>query len=282
MDTETPVDSAQLSSLENELSEAKKCEEQTQLTLQAILQQIKALSLSEPSTQTSSSAAARTTSTSHPQLRASPPNEFSGDRSTGLAFLNSCKLYLSLCSEQFIDDQTKVHWALSYMKGGHAAQFSDRVLRKEAYDQFPMFSTWADFEREFTLQFLPPHRNVDAANRLESTSFYQGKRSVKEYLDEFCYLIDEAGYEEGLGIVMKFQRGLNPSLQNQIAILGQGQPSDDDSKAWYAAAHLYEQSRASNATFIHSHPAPSRLTSLVRPNMVAAPCLSPADKCILG
>ena len=94
------------------------------------------------------------------QLKASPPNEFSGDRRAGLAFLNSCKLYLSLCPEQFADDQTKIHWALSYMKEGRAAQFSDRVLRREAYDQFSMFATWSDFEREFTSQFLPPHRNV--------------------------------------------------------------------------------------------------------------------------
>jgi len=269
MDSETPAHDARLSALENELLESKRREEQTQSTLLAILQRIEQLSLptashSPPAPSTESSVASAPRS----QLKASPPNEFSGDRHAGLSFLNSCKLYLSLCGEQFTDDQTKIHWALSYMKEGRAAQFSDRVLRKEAYDRAPMFATWSDFEKEFTTQFLPPHRNVDAANRLESTSFYQGKRTVEEYLDEFRYLVDEAGYEEGLGLVMKFRRGLNPSLQNQIATLGQGRPKDDDPEAWYAAARLHEQSRASNTAFVNSRPAPAPIRPAipVRPN----------------
>ena len=276
MDPDMPADSTRLSVIEAELLEARTREQQTQMTLQAILQRLETLSLSNSPSSTNSTPLSTSEPSPTPktrsQLKASPPNEFSGDRSTGLAFLNSCRLYLSLCSDQFADEQAKIHWALSYMKEGRAAQFSDRVLRKEASDGFPAFNTWADFEHEFTTQFLPPHHNVDAANRLESTSFYQGKRSVEEYLDEFRYLIDEAGYAEGLGIVMKFRRGLNPSLQNQIAVLGQGRPADNDPEAWFAAARLYEQSRASNAAFIHSHPNPaSRPANPVRPSAPPAP-----------
>ena len=157
------------------------------------------------------------------------------------------------------------------MKEGHTAQFSDRVLRREAYDHFPMFDTWEAFEREFTTQFLPPHRNIDAANRLESTAFYQGKRTIEEYLDDFRYLVDEAGYTEGLGIVMKFRRGLNPTLQNQIAVLGQGRPADDDPEAWYAAARLYEQSRASNAAFVSSHQSTTTYRAPNPPRLNAVP-----------
>jgi hypothetical protein len=269
MNLDTPAYDERLSVLERELLESKRREEETQSALAAILQRIESLSLQNtsnlappPRTGTPAAPAPRS------QLKASPPNEFSGDRRAGLSFLNSCKLYLSLCAEEFTDDQTKIRWALSYMKEGRAAQFSDRVLRREAYDQFPMFATWSDFEREFTTQFLPPHRNVDAANRLESTSFYQGKRTVEEYLDEFRYLIDEAGYEEGLGVVMKFRRGLNPSLQNQIATLGQGRPHDNEPEEWYAAARLHEQSRASNAAFINTRPTPVPARPLIpaRPN----------------
>ena len=42
---------------------------------------------------------------------ASPP-EFNGDRSEGLAFLNSCQTYIRLCSEEFPDEQTKITWAI--------------------------------------------------------------------------------------------------------------------------------------------------------------------------
>ena len=129
MDSEMPANDARLSVLESELAESKRREEQTQSTLSAILQRIDQLSFSTtsnsqppPSTEPLVAPAPRS------QLKASPPNEFSGDRHAGLSFLNSCKLYLSLCGEQFTDDQTKIHWALSYMKEGRAAQFSDRVL----------------------------------------------------------------------------------------------------------------------------------------------------------
>ena len=270
MHPEMPADVARLSAIESELLEARKREELNQSTLKAILERIETLSL-HSTIQPSVSPTPHTpiTPRPRPQLRASPPKEFSGERSAGLAFLNSCKLYLSLCSDEFVDDQARIMWALSYMKEGRAAQFADRCLRTEAYNQFPMFETWSHFEAEFTTQFLPPHRDIDAANRLESTSFYQGKRSVEEYLDEFRYLVDQAGYEEGLGIVMKFRRGLNPSLQNQIAILGDGRPADNNPGAWYAAARLYEQSRASNAAFVQSHASSpsSRLQNPIRPTV---------------
>ena len=62
---------------------------------------------------------------------------------------------------------------------------------------------------------------------------------------------------------MKFRRGLNPSLQNQIATLGQGRPSDNNPEAWYAAARLHEQSHASNAAFINSRPTPVPVRPMV-------------------
>ena len=263
-----PSDTQRLLAVEQELQDAKDREQRTQLTLNAILEKLSTLSLPTGPDSSNSPTPSTITPKSRPQLKPSLPNDFSGDRSTGLAFLNSCKLYISLCGEQFVDEQAQIHWALSFMKEGRASQFSDRILRKESYNQFPTYESWSAFEREFATLFLPPHRNVDAANRLESNTFYQGKRSVEEYLDEFLYLVDEAGYEEGLGIVMKFRRGLNPSLQNQIAILGQGRPADNDPEAWYAAARLYEQSHASNTAFIHSHPnsASSRVSNPIRPN----------------
>ena len=256
-------DAQRLSVIEQELQDAKDREQRTQITLNAILEKISTLSTPSGPDLSASPVPSTIAPKPRPQLKASLPNEFSGDRSTGLAFLNSCKLYISLCSEQFVNDQAQIHCALSFMKEGRAAQFSDRILRKESYDCFPAYESWSAFEHEFITLFLPPHRNVDAANRLESTTFYQGKRTVEEYLDEFRYLIDEAGYEEGLGIVMKFRRGLNPSLQNQIAVLGQGRPADNDPESWYAAARLYEQSRASNTAFVQSHPSTSTRSNIV-------------------
>ena len=45
-------------------------------------------------------------------------SEFDGDRTKGMAFLNSCQVYICLCPNSFTDEQAKIVWAMSYMKAG--------------------------------------------------------------------------------------------------------------------------------------------------------------------
>jgi len=40
---------------------------------------------------------------------------------------------------------------------------------------------------------------------------------VDDYIDEFSELVQEAGYVDGLSIVMKFRRGLDRDIQDRIA-----------------------------------------------------------------
>lgn len=54
----------------------------------------------------------------HPWLKPATPLEYDGDRKKGCAFYNSCMLYMKLCLTEFPDDQAKINWVLSYMKGG--------------------------------------------------------------------------------------------------------------------------------------------------------------------
>jgi hypothetical protein len=65
-------------------------------------------------------------------LKPVTPNDFDGDRIKGQAFLNSCQLYISLCEDQFKDEQAKIHWALSFMKSRRAALYANSMLRNEA------------------------------------------------------------------------------------------------------------------------------------------------------
>jgi len=58
-------------------------------------------------------------------------SEFDGDRTKGMAFLNSCQVYICLCPNSFTDKQAKIVWAMSYMKAGRAAKWSVRVFQWE-------------------------------------------------------------------------------------------------------------------------------------------------------
>jgi hypothetical protein len=66
---------------------------------------------------------------SHPsRVNPGAPSDFDGDRAQGHVFLMSCELYILLSQLDFIEDQVRIHWALSYFKGGRVATFAERVI----------------------------------------------------------------------------------------------------------------------------------------------------------
>jgi hypothetical protein len=88
-----------------------------------------------------------------------------------------------------------------------------------------------------------------ALTKLESTCYYQGRKAVDDYIDEFSELVEEAGYVDGLSIVMKFWRGLDRDIQDQIAELVQGRPEDNNLDGWYSVAHMFNTNRTANQAF---------------------------------
>jgi len=82
-------------------------------------------------------------------LKPSFPPDFSGDQAAGKAFLTSCRTYIRLCPEVFEDDLTKIIWAMSYMKTGHANHWATHEFEQEAKNSDLRFINWLDFEEEF-------------------------------------------------------------------------------------------------------------------------------------
>jgi hypothetical protein len=198
-----------------------------------------------------------------------------------LAFLNSCQTYIKLCPREFPDEQTKIVWAMSYMKSGRAQRWTARVFQ---WEQQPENSTstrfldWEDFRCEFKREFMPAHTDSLAINRLESTAYFQKTRSLDDYIDEFQDLITEAGYADPKTIVVKFRRGLNSQIQNAVATMAAGRPSDTKPDEWYGMARVVDQNRATNEAFqsayrgstlpprpIPFHPTPLSMSRVVPP-----------------
>ena len=209
------------------------------------------------------------------QIKPSPPAEFNGARAQGRAFLNSCELYISLQSHQFIDEAAKIYWAFTYMKSERAYLYVDRILRQTKELGSLPFSTWGDFRAEFVRHFCPLNECHRAVTRLESSTYHQGRQSMDDYIDEFKDLVDMAGYGSGLPVVVKFRRGLNREIQDQIAQMLEGRPADDDILAWYEAASLCDENRLTNAAFNAAFHAPTTThtpytfnRSLPRPNPI--------------
>lgn len=187
--------------------------------------------------------------------RPATPPDFDGDRAKGQGFLDSCQTYIRLCQKEFPDEQTQIIWAMSYMKTGRAQKWAARIFR---WEQLPenngctKFFDWSDFRSEFRKEFTPAHADAVAINKLESTAYYQKNRSLDDYLDEFQDLITESGYTDPKTIVVKFRRGLSTQIQNSVATMASGRPSDSIPTQWYEAARVIDENRAANEAFSSS------------------------------
>jgi hypothetical protein len=189
-------------------------------------------------------------SVSHsPRIKPASPDNFDGDRSKGRAFLTSCELYLSLAGSEYPDEQARIHWALSFFKSGRAVMFSEHIVRQEMRTGVMAFADWTDFTSEFTSTFCPENEATSALMRLESDCYFQGQRNVEVYIDELKDLVDMSGYTDPIAIVLKFRRGLNPTMQDKIAESGTDRPRDSDHQGWYTAARRFDLNRLANEAF---------------------------------
>jgi len=189
-------------------------------------------------------------------LKPSSPSEYNGDRSEGKTFLTSCRTYLRLCPEAFEDDTTRIIWAMSYMKSGRAGRWATREFEQEAQEGHFRFLDWLDFEEEFRKDFLPLNSEATAVNILETTAYFQGKKSVDDYLDRFRDLVYDSGYTDPKTIVVKFRRGLDRQISTALAGMASGRPSDTDPEAWFRLAVVMDQNRAADEAFQASYRQP--------------------------
>jgi hypothetical protein len=102
------------------------------------------------------------------------------------------------------------------------------------------------FAEEFAATFCLENEATMALMRLESDRYYQGKRNVEAYIDEFKDLVDLSGYTDPIAIVLKFHRGLNSTTRDRIAESGTDRLGDTDSNGWFKAARCLDLNRLAN------------------------------------
>ena len=259
------MESERIIALEQALTEMQAKDAETQNKLDNLIHHLTVLTTqsttaTQPVEQTSQSPPTTPIPFTAPRHRGPAPalpSEFDGDRTKGLAFLTSCQIYIRLCPDNFSDEQAKIVWAMSYMKSGRAARWAARVFKWEEVRKTPSFPNWEGFRDEFKKEFCPAHTEATAINRLESTAYFQRNRSVDAYLDEFIDLIVEAGYTDAKTVVIKFRKGLDPQIQNAIATMTNGRPSDMDTGGWYGAARTIDENKATNEAFRSSYRSPA-------------------------
>jgi hypothetical protein len=111
------------------------------------------------------------------------------------------------------------------------------------------FASCDKFRDKFTVAFCPENEATTALMQLESDQYFQGKRNVEAYIEEFKDLVDLSGYTDPIAIVLKFHRSLNPMTQDRIAESGTDRPQDRDFDRWLKAARRLDLNRLANEAF---------------------------------
>jgi len=158
------------------------------------------------------------------------------------------------------------------MKTGRANRWATHEFEQEVKAGHLRFIDWLDFEEEFRKDFMPLDLESAAINVLETTAYFQGKRTVDDYLDQFRDLIYDSGYTNPKTVVVKFRRGLDCQISMALAGMTYGRPSDMDPEAWFRLAVRMDQNRAADEAFHVSHRQPYVLTPAVsRPLAMSQP-----------
>jgi hypothetical protein len=81
-------------------------------------------------------------------------------------------------------------WAFSFMKSGRAALFVDQHMRSYQSIGLISYETWREFVEEFVADFCPKNKVQTLRTELEILRFFQSRRTVDEYVDDFKELVD--------------------------------------------------------------------------------------------
>jgi len=107
----------------------------------------------------------------HSQPNISPPMDFTRDCQFGQTFLSACCLYIQLCIDQFLCDQNKILWMLSFFRSSRVTKWLEGLFREESSTKsFPIIF-WLDFEQVFKNQFFLVNTATKVMNKLEGVSY---------------------------------------------------------------------------------------------------------------
>jgi hypothetical protein len=84
------------------------------------------------------------------------------------------------------------------------------------------YADWQDFITKFTAEFCLKNEVQMARTELETPQYFQGTRTVNEYINVFSEMIDHVCYFKGAHIILKLCQGLNPIIQDHVACLTNG------------------------------------------------------------
>ncbi|KAG2021239.1 hypothetical protein CC2G_006493 [Coprinopsis cinerea AmutBmut pab1-1] len=124
-----------------------------------------------------------------PERRINPPSPFTGKKEDLNTFLKDVKLYLKVNKHIYTDDDSKITYLLSFLKGDEASAWKEAWLRSKETESDIELGTWKDFVAIFKQAFTPINEQEDALQRLKTMT--QGKKTAEEHVADFKIVLSK-------------------------------------------------------------------------------------------
>lgn len=143
------------------------------------------------------------------------PEPFTGNRRMARQFILQCKIKFSGEPDKFADEQTRILYAASYMRGVAFEWVTPFLTKAELTPTNPpeCFKTFNTFSEAFLLMFDDPERKSAAERQLFALK--QGSRSVAATAAEFQRLQVECSFPEDASYRL-FYNALNNDIKDEL------------------------------------------------------------------
>ena len=110
------------------------------------------------------------------------------------SFVSACERYIRLRSNRFPTEESKILWALAYLKGEKAERFADRYERIMYQPGKEKYMHWTYFKNVLAKYAESGERDVNAAKAMHELQ-YNG--DIEAYIDKLQYLNEKAQMSMG-------------------------------------------------------------------------------------
>ena len=159
------------------------------------------------------------------RIKARDPDPYDGTDPTKLrAFLSQCKLMFRARPRDFAEDQVKITYAVSWLKGTAQRWYEPNLaLRERDLPDFALY--WDDFEEALKTTFGEPDPVASASYKLDHLVMKENHH-INKYNVNFNELATITGYDNRTLHAM-YYRGLAPRIKDALAISGKPATLDE-------------------------------------------------------
>ena len=155
------------------------------------------------------------------QVKPRVPDTFDGSDPGKLeTFIFQCNMYLAIRAGDFADDEARVTFALSYLKGSPQDWFQSEISHVATQGgKLPeWFTDYSVFQQELKRLFGPRDPITDAMCSLESLRYRDSGKATR-YTIDFNRHARRTGWNEQ-ALLRQYYKGLPDRLKDEIARLG--------------------------------------------------------------